>query len=166
MNAPASTRRVFLQRVSLTAATGLALPAALLAQSDPPPPPLPADRVKAFVIAGHGNLAQVKTMLAETPTLLNAAWDWKEGDFETALEGAGHVGNREIAEYLIGQGARANVFVLAMLGQLELVRGLLTAYPALRTSTGPHGLGLMHHAQKGGEAAAGVVAYLESLGLK
>jgi hypothetical protein len=41
-------------------------------------------------------------MLAELPTLLYATWDWGNGDFETALEGAGHVGNKEIANYLIG----------------------------------------------------------------
>lgn len=65
---------------------------------------LPPDKVKDFVIAGHGDLVKVKTMLQEIPTLLYATWDWGGGDFETALEGAGHVGNKEIANYLISTG--------------------------------------------------------------
>ncbi len=71
-------------------------------------PPLAPDLVKAFVGAAHGNLEKTKEMLAETPALLNATWDWGGGDFETGLGGASHMGNREIAEYLIGQGARAD----------------------------------------------------------
>ena len=77
--------------------------------------PLPPEKVKEFVIAGHGNFDQVKKMLADMPTLLYATWDWGSGDFETALEGAGHVGNKEIANYLIGTGARTNLFVLEIM---------------------------------------------------
>ncbi|MBK7087031.1 MAG: hypothetical protein IPH53_21225 [Flavobacteriales bacterium] len=67
------------------------------------PTQLASELVKEFVRVGHNNLPEVQRMLKEQPGLLNASWDVGGGDFETALEGAGHVGDREIAEYLIGQ---------------------------------------------------------------
>lgn len=169
-----TNRRQFLTKLALPAAAGLAftgIAPLAFAQTQPQtpaqatPPPLPAQLVKDFVIAGHGKLDVVKTMLAEHPTLLNACWDWKNGDFETALEGAGHIGYKEGARWLIEQGARANIFVLVMLGHLEVVKGLLTLYPALKNSKGPHGFTLVHHAKKGGDEAAPVLAYLNSIGL-
>ena len=36
------------------------------------------------------------------------------------IGGAGHMGNREIAEFLIGQGARFDIFVAAMLGRIDV----------------------------------------------
>ncbi|NJO25533.1 MAG: hypothetical protein HC867_06895, partial [Bacteroidia bacterium] len=45
----------------------------------PKPDPLPADKVKEFVIAGHGNMDKVKQMLAEHPTLIYSTWDWGNG---------------------------------------------------------------------------------------
>ena|SRR5690349_2809426 len=137
---------------------------ALSADTQDRPPALPGELVKEFVIAGHGNLAKVTEMLDKQPGLLNACWDWGGGDFETAIEGAGHVGNREIAEYLISKGARLNVFCAAMLGRLDVVQATLTAFPNLKTSKGPHGLMLLHHAQKGGETAKPVLEYLNSIG--
>ena len=134
----------------------------LLGFSQEKPAPLAPDLVKEFVIAGHGNLPKVKELLTQQPALLNAAWDWGGGDFESALEGAGHVGNREIAVFLISQGARMNIFAAAMLGQLDVVRSILTAFPDLKTSKGPHGLMLMHHANKSGSAE--MIQYLKEIG--
>lgn len=131
----------------------------------PKPAPLPDELVKEFVRVGHNNLPEVQRMLKEQPGLLNASWDVGNGDFETALEGAGHVGDREIAEYLIGQGARANIFVLTMLGQTAIVKGLLAMYPQLLRSKGPHGLTLLHHATRGGEPAKELLEHIQGLGL-
>lgn len=125
------------------------------------PPALPADLVKEFVIAGHGNLERVKELLEREPGLLNASWDWGGGDFESALEGAGHMGNREIALYLIGKGARMSIFQAAMLGQLDVVKAILAADPSQRDAKGPHGIPLLVHAEKGG--AEEVVRYLKGL---
>ncbi|MEK7254764.1 MAG: ankyrin repeat domain-containing protein [Bacteroidota bacterium] len=140
----------------------------------PPPPPKPArppkgdpladDLVKEFVGVSHGNFERVKELLEQEPRLLNATWDWGGGDFESGLEAAGHVGNREIAAYLLAKGARMNIFCAAMLGHLDIVQATLTAYPDLKTSKGPHGLMLLHHAQRGGEQAKHVLAYLEEIG--
>lgn len=127
------------------------------------PPALPPELVKEFVIAGHNDLDKVKSMLAAQPALLNATWDWGGGDFEMAIGGAGHMGRPDIATYLIDRGSRFDIFVAAMLGKLEVVKPILTAWPALKDSKGPHGLTLSHHARQGKEAAAPVLAYLEAL---
>jgi len=127
-------------------------------------PRLDPRAVKAFVIAGHGNLAAVKQMLEAEPGLLNASVDWGNGDFEQAIEGAGHMGNREITLYLLSKGARLNLFCAAMLGELDFVKSLLTAHPDLKSSLGPHGISLIRHCEEGGEHAAEVLAYVKSLG--
>lgn len=127
---------------------------------------LPPEKVKEFVIAGHGDISKVKVMLQELPTLLYATWDWGGGDFETALEGAGHVGNKEIANYLIDLGARTNLFVLTMLGKTGIVIPYLDAFPGYLTARGPHGFTFLHHAQKGGEDSKELLEYFQSKGLK
>lgn len=139
-------------------------PAPAPATSRPPPqPPIPPDEVKAFVRDAHSDFTAVRAHLARQPALLNAAWDWGAGDYETAIGAAGHMGRRDIAEFLIEQGARVDVFVAAMLGNLAVVRDTLTAWPALARSKGPHGISLLRHAQAGGAQARGVVDYLQSL---
>ncbi len=130
------------------------------------PPPLAPELVKDFVIAGHGDLEKVKIMLEKDRGLLNAAWDWKAGDFETAIGGAGHMGRKDIALYLLSQGARMDIFVAAMLGKIEIVKPTLEAFPNLVTSKGPHGITLMAHAKKGGDDSLTVVEYLRSLGVE
>ncbi len=136
------------------------------APSAPPPrpDPLPQGLVREFVGKAHTDLDATRTLLAEHPSLLNATWDWGGGDFETGLGGASHMGSRDIAEFLIGQGARMDLFTAVMLGRLDIVTPMLTAYPALLQSRGPHGLTLLHHARKGGEPARAVLDYLARLG--
>lgn len=161
-------RRRFLQRTCAASAALSVWPllrAQETAQKPAPPPALSAELVREFVKVGHGELVPVQRMLAEHPTLLNAAWDWGGGDFEMAIEGAGHVGSVEVAEYLLAQGARANIFVLTMLGHTAVVKGLLGAYPHLLRSKGPHGLTLVHHATRGGEPARELLEHIQGLGL-
>ena len=138
-------------------------PAAAQDAIHPRPPALDASLVKEYVIAGHVDLDKVKSMLAKEPGLLNAAWDWGGGDFEMAIGGAGHMGRADIANYIISQGGRFDVFVAAMLGRLDIVKNALTAFPNLAQSKGPHGIPLLVHAQKGGDNALDVVKFLESL---
>lgn len=121
------------------------------------------ETVQAFVGNAHGDLAKVQELLAQEPGLLNATWDWGGGDWETALGAAAHMGRADIARYLLGQGARLDLFAAAMLGDLAIVRAMLDAYPAMRAQRGPHGIPLRAHAKAGGEAAAAVLAYLEGL---
>jgi len=138
------------------------------AGSQPPEPkrpdPIVPAAVQEFVRKAHADLPATKALLVEQPSLLNATWDWGGGDFETGLGGAGHMGNREIAEFLIGQGARLDIFVATMLGRMEIVRAMLTAWPGLLHSKGPHGITLLRHARAGGEAAKPVEEYLVTLG--
>lgn len=128
------------------------------------PAPISADLVQEFVRVSHGNFARVKELLNQQPNLLNCAWDWGNGDYETGMNAAGHMGNVEIAEFLLSKGARMDIFCAAMLGKLEIVKPILDAYPNLKTSKGPHGLKLLHHADKGGGNAKAVLEYLKGIG--
>ncbi len=163
-------RKSFLQNVAVGSGI-IAIPSIILAQETKPMQkakvdPLPAEKVKDFVSAGHNNLDKVKQLLTEFPTLIYATWDLGGGDFETGLEGAGHVGNKEIANYLIEKGARTNLFVLTMLGKTQIVKAYIETYPSYLYARGPHGFTLLHHANRGGEEAKELVEYLQSKGLK
>jgi len=164
-------RKSFLQHLAVSAGSFISLPLIMHGQTtqtnnQQKADPLPAEKVKEFVGAGHNNLDKVKSLLTEFSTLLYATWDWGGGDFETALEGAGHVGNKEIANYLIDQGARTNLFVLTMLGKSTIVKSYLEAFPQYLSARGPHGLTLLHHAQRGGDDAKELLEYLQGKGLK
>jgi hypothetical protein len=119
--------------------------------------------VQDFVIYAHDNLDMVKKLLEKNPTVLNAAVDWGGGDWETALGGASHMGRRDIAEYLIEAGARIDLFASTMLGELGVVRSLLTLQPKLIDAKGPHGFGLHWHAHVGNDKAKEVLDYLQGL---
>lgn len=125
-------------------------------------PVLVSSLVEEFVGASHGNFSRVKELLEAEPALANAAWDWGGGDFETALGAASHMGNKQIADYLLEHGARLDVFAAAMLGKLDVVKAALEAYPDAINTPGPHGIPLVDHAEAGGEQAKLVVAYLEN----
>jgi ankyrin repeat protein len=125
-------------------------------------PVLVSSLVEEFVGASHGNFSRVKELLEAEPALANAAWDWGGGDFETALGAASHMGNKQIADYLLEHGARLDIFAAAMLGKLDVVKAALEAYPDAINTPGPHGIPLVDHAEAGGEQAKLVVAYLEN----
>ena len=159
-------RKVFMQRLAAVSAGAIATPLLSFSEKNTPNPALPIELVKDFVIAGHGNFDKTKQLLEQEPTLLYATYDWGNGDFETALEGAGHTGNKAIANYLIEKGARTNLFVLTMLGKTQIVKSFLESFPFYLTARGPHGLTLLHHAQKGGDDSKELLAYIQSKGLK
>jgi len=125
------------------------------------PLPLDAELVSEFVLKAHGDLGVVKQLLELEPALLNAAWDWGGGDWETGLGAASHVGRRDIAEYLLEHGARMDIFAAAMLGETEIVRAILEAQPSLRDARGPHGIPLAAHAEAGGDEARDVLELLQ-----
>ena len=121
------------------------------------------EMVFEMVHKAHFNIQIVKELQAKEPSLVNASWDWGGGDFETPLGAASHTGNREIAEFLIATGARPNLFAATMLGRLDIVKGFLELDPNLKNCKGPHGLSLLHHAEKGKEKEKEIVKYLNSL---
>ena len=126
------------------------------------PPALDPALVNEFVQKAHGDLDEVKRLLAEEPALVKASWDWGGGDFETGLGAAAHMGNREIALYLLEHDASLDLFAAAMLGYVDVVREMLATHPELRDARGAHGIPLLVHAQQGGEQAQAVVELLES----
>jgi ankyrin repeat protein len=151
-------RRLFVTR-SATAAAAL-VTARSFAQapaSTPAPTPtrpaepvrgaqLAGDIVKEFVVAGHANAPRVKEMLAVNPTLINASWDWGNGDFEMALNGASHIGRRDVALVLLEAGARLDAPCAAMLGETEVIKTFLRLTPNAANSRGAHGFSLLYHA--------------------
>jgi hypothetical protein len=124
-------------------------------------PRLDPDLVREFVIAGHGNLDRTRELLERQPALINAAWDWGGGDWETALGGASHMGNVPIAEFLLSRGARMDVFCAAATGKIEILRAFLADDPKVIDLKGPHGIPLLRHAQAGKQET--VVALLRTL---
>jgi hypothetical protein len=120
-----------------------------------------SETVQAFVANAHGNLERVQELLGEEPALVNAAWDWGGGDWETALGAAAHMGRRDIALFLLERGARLDLFAAAMLGETAIVRAVIEAFPEMRHALGPHGIPLIEHARTGGEPARDVLQLLE-----
>ena len=131
--------------------------------TDERPARLDPGLVESFVGNAHGDLGEVRALLEREPRLVSAAWDWGGGDWETGLGAAAHMGNREIALFLLERGARLDLFAAAMLGYADVVREVLTVHPEMRDATGPHGIPLLAHANAGGEQAREVVALLESM---
>nr|WP_321236449.1 hypothetical protein [uncultured Psychroserpens sp.] len=129
-------------------------------------PQLDKALVQKFVGASHGKMDIVKELLEEHPTLLNAAHDWRGGDFETGLGAASHVGHKALVKYFLDKGAQANIFTFALFGELDILKSLIAFSPKLINAKGPHGYTLLHHAEKGGEEAKETKEYLMSLGLK
>ena len=137
-------------------------------------PSLNDEMVSSVVGASHGNIDKVKELIGRRPELAGAAWDWGFGDWETALGAASHVGRRDIAELLITNGARPDIFTFAMLGMLKSVQEIIETVPGIQSHTGPHGITLLQHAKnrlehKSISAADSsnvnkVISYLEGLG--
>jgi hypothetical protein len=129
-------------------------------------PPLDKELVREFVIVAHKDFDKVKSMLQENPDLLNASLNLKDWDWEDAIGAAGHMGFRDMALYLLEQGARPTICVAAMLGNLDVVKTFITTFPQMKNSVGPHNITLIDHAKAGGEEAKPVVEYLLSIDVK
>lgn len=158
-------RRSFVTRSSLLAATLLgshagaqgvsasALPATPKLAEPPRGAPLDPALVKEFVVAGHANIPRVRELLATQPALINACWDWGAGDFECALNGASHIGRRDMALMLLEAGARLDAPCAAMLGETEFIVTMLRLSPAAANARGAHGFSLLYHAAYSGKVA-------------
>jgi hypothetical protein len=160
-------RKTFIKS-AITGVSGLLIPTLVPAKSflQDKPAPIKLEIVKEFVTVAHGQFDRLKEMLENDHLLLHVSNDWGGGDYESAIEGAGHMGNKEIANYLLGKGARYNIYLACMLGHLDIVRQVTTRNPNLINSKGPHGFTMLHHAQKGGDEALAVAEYLKSMGAK
>ncbi len=123
-----------------------------------------SDQIKEFVIAGHGNITKVKTMLEADANLLEVKHPWSETDFESALQAASHVGNTAIATYLLERGATLEITTSAMLGDLPAVKQFLDSDSSLIQATGGHGISLLTHGVISGDPE--IVDFLTSQGAK
>lgn len=162
------SRQTFLNR-SILGGIGLTLPFSITLnaqQSKEIPQALKLELVKEFVGVCHSNIDKVKELLVNEPQLLHASFDWGGGDFESGIEAAGHVGNKEIAAFLLANGARYNIYLACMLGHLNVVKLVIESNANLLNSKGPHGFTMLHHANKGGDGSKAVMEFLASLGAK
>ena len=117
--------------------------------------------VQEFVAKAHVDFSRVQQLYDQEPALVNVAWDWGEGDWETALGAAAHVGRRDIALFLLDKGARLDIFAATMLGYLDIVRAIVAERPDSLSLKGPHGIPLIVHAMAGGDDASDVLAFLQ-----
>lgn len=124
----------------------------------------PSELVREMVTVAHFDVKRVKELVDARPALARAAVDWGFGDWEDALGAASHMGNREIAEYLLSKGARPTIFSAAMLGQLDVVKAFIQSQPGVQKTPGPHSISLLAHARTGGKQAQAVFDYLNALG--
>src|SRR5207253_9720734 len=85
-------------------------------------------------------------MLAENPELLNVSYRWNENDTETAIQAAAQVGNANVAQFLLKQGAPLEICTAAMLGMQDEVVRRLNEDPRNAHATGAHGIPLLPHA--------------------
>ncbi|MEQ8471765.1 MAG: hypothetical protein RIC35_11290 [Marinoscillum sp.] len=157
-------RSSFIRGAGLLSAGLIVAPNTILGQDKPAA--YQSEVVSKFVGASHSDLAKVKELLAEYPNLIYSSWDWGGGDFETGIGAGGHVGNKDVVNFLLERGARPTIHALTMLGKTNLVKPILEEYPHLINSAGPHGFTLMHHAQRGGDDSKEMLAYLEEKGAK
>lgn len=134
-------------------------------------PAINLDIAEEVVNVSHFNLERLKELVDSRPELSKASWDWGFGDWESALGAASHVGRRDIATYLMQQGATPAIFTFAMFGAYGAVKAMIDASPGIQRTTGPHGISLLQHARLALEIAdtdrdqaQRLVDYLEALG--
>lgn len=109
---------------------------------------LDPEQIFEFVEAAHGNLEKVQAMLEQCPDLLLTQ---KEKSQETALQAASHMGNREIAEYLLSKGTPLDICAAAMLGLTDQVSDFLEKDPTLANANGAHSRSVFFHAALSGK---------------
>jgi hypothetical protein len=127
-------------------------------------PAYPPDLIQKIVRVSHFSLDNVKEIVGPHPQLVKAAWDWGFGDWETPLGAACHMGRKDIAEYLLSQGATPSLFSAVLFGDISFVKQVVEHQPGIQRVAGPHSISLLAHARVGGVAAKDVYAYLHSLG--
>jgi ankyrin repeat protein len=108
---------------------------------------IPQEEIDQFVIFCHWNLPGVRAQVAAQPALLHT----RSTLDESPLGAAAHVGAKEIATYLLHEGAELDIYAAAMLGMRDEVLAYLDEQPELANSGGAHGIPLLFHAAVGGD---------------
>lgn len=112
----------------------------------PEGPALPREVVGPYVGVAHGNLAEVKRLLALYPNVLlaNAPWD------ELAVEAGAHVGAQDVVRLQLDRGAPCSICTAAMAGLTDRVRALLAEDRLRIWEHGAHNIPGMHFPAFGG----------------
>ena len=82
--------------------------------------------------------------------LLNSCWDWGAAISKPRSKARGHMGNKDIANFLLSKGARMNIFCAAMLGRLDVVKAIPLRLSRAEDLERSARLAMLHHATKGG----------------
>jgi uncharacterized protein len=114
--------------------------------------------VEQFVLAAHGDFVRVQDLHAHQPGLLNSKWEKFD---ENALEAAGHMGRRDIAGYVLDNGAPLTIYAAAMLGMEERVASFLQEDPSLARTPGVHGFTVLYHAAFSGKTEIAEILLLQ-----
>jgi ankyrin repeat protein len=115
-----------------------------------PDKPYTQEEANQFIIDAHSDLETLKTKVAETPELVHA---YNQETIESALGAAGHMARRDIAQFLLENGAQLELATAAMMGMLEHVREQLEADPSLALSGGAHNIPVAAHANMSDDPA-------------
>ena len=92
--------------------------------------------------------------------------DWGGDDFETALEGAGYVGNKEIAIFFYFFRSKNQFICVNNVRKNRSCKILPRCFSTIFNCRGPHCFTFLHHAQKGGDDSKELLEYFQSKGLK
>lgn len=115
----------------------------------------PVDPMRHLIIAAHSSLESLKESLAAHPEWIDTPYDWGErGGLETPLGAAAHVGRRDLAEYLLAQGATLTPVAAASLGLTDELGAFIDADSANANAKGAHGISILVHAAIGGSVPA------------
>ena len=79
-------------------------------------PSFPPELIQKIVTVSHFSLDKVKEIVDPHPQLVKASWDWGFGNWESPLGAACHMGRKDIAGYLLAQGATPSIFSAVLFG--------------------------------------------------
>ncbi|WP_235299566.1 hypothetical protein [Portibacter marinus] len=112
-------------------------------------PNIDPEVISQVVGKSHADLDTVMKMVNKRPELARSVWEWRFGDFESAIGAASHVGRRDIVQFLISKDARPTIFTFAMMGNFQALQSIIQNYPGMQKTMGPHGISLLDHAYAG-----------------
>jgi ankyrin repeat protein len=96
--------------------------------------------IDQFVGNAHGNLAVVKRLIEQYPSMISTNASWTE----TAIQAAAQTGQVDIVNYLLDHGADYDICTAAMLGNLDCMDDFLKKDPNQVNARGAHGIPLLY----------------------
>lgn len=128
------------------------------------PPKMDTALIGNFVGACHRDIEAVRSMLKETPGVVNASFNRGGSDWESGMEAAAHMGRTDIADVLIEHKARKCIFWAAMAGEEAIVKAFVQADSGTVNTGGAHNISLMAHAAICGKVS--LTSYLKDQGAR